>query len=333
MSALNHTTRKAIAALSTLPLLVVLAACSAGGAAEVEEGSAADVKEAGLTVNTSPTQDRIKTTESAEAIALLPEEIAADGKLKVAVSAYVPPLSFYADDETTPIGNETDIAYLVATALGLELELEVKAWADWPLAIQSGDAEATISNVTVTEERKELFDFATYRNDELGWLVRADSEIQSITKAADIAGLTVAVGSGTNQEKILLAWDEENQAAGLEAAQIEYFENDGDTILALQSGRIDTSFGPNATAGFKVAVSPQDFKVVGTLNGGWPDTAQIAVTTLKGNGLADAVAVALNHTIEDGTYAQVLERWGLTAEAIEQSDVNPAGLPKPEETE
>jgi polar amino acid transport system substrate-binding protein len=141
------------------------------------------------------------------------------------------------------------------------------------------------------------------------------------------------VGSGTNQEKILLAWDETNQKAGLEAVQIEYFENDGDTTLALQSGRIDVTFGPNATAAFKVAVAPQDFKVVGTLNGGWPETARIAVTSKKGNGLVDAVAVALNHAIEDGSYAKVLERWGLTSEAVTVSEVNPAGLPKPEETE
>ena len=56
--------------------------------------------------------------------------------------------------------------------------------------------------------------------------------------------------------------------------------------------------------------------------------AQIAVATLKGSGLAEAVTAALNHTFEDGTYQQVLERWGLQAEAIEKSETNPPGLPK-----
>lgn len=324
----TRTTRsRLLAALVLTPLLVGLAACSQGE--EEGEGDLQQAAEAaGLEVNTSADQDRIRTTESAEATALLPDEFKDKDTLKVAVSAYVAPLAFLADDEKTPIGNETDIAQLVADALGKDLELEVKAWADWPLAVQSGDVDAVISNVTVTEERKELYDFASYRNDELGWLVAADSDITSITEPKDIAGLTVAVGSGTNQEKILLAWDEQNQADGLDAAKIEYFENDGDTILALQSGRIDTSFGPNATAAYKAAVSPEEFKVVGTLNGGWPATAQIAVTTLKGNGLAEAVTAALNHAFDDGSYAEVLERWGLTAEAIEKSETNPPGLPK-----
>lgn len=314
-----------VAALAAMPLLA-LTACATNAAPADDLALAAAA--AGLEVNTTPDQDRIHTTESAEAIALLPAELAAKDKLRVSVSAYVAPLAFLADDEQTPIGNETDIAQLVADALGKELELEVKAWADWPLALQSGDVDAVISNVTVTEERKELYDFSSYRNDELGWLVKADGELTSITEAKDIVGLTVAVGSGTNQEKILLAWDEENQAAGLEPIKVEYFENDGDTILALQSGRIDTSFGPNATAAYKAAVSPQDFKVVGTLNGGWPATAQIAVATLKGSGLAEAVTVALNHAFDDGSYLKVLERWGLEAEAIDKSETNPPGLPK-----
>ena len=54
----------------------------------------------------------------------------------------------------------------------------------------------------------------------------------------------------------------------------------------------------------------------------------LILATLKGSGLAEAVTAALNHTFEDGTYEQVLERWGLQAEAIEKSETNPPGLPK-----
>lgn len=320
---------RAAAALLVLPLVAALAACSSSNAEEPGGNQLeADAKAAGLTVNLTPDQDRITTTESAEAVALLPEAYADVDTLTIAVSAYVAPLSFLADDDATPIGNETDIAHLIGDALGKEVQLEVKAWADWPLALQSGDVDATIANVTVTEERKELFDFSSYRVDQLGWLVQADSEIAEIDEAADVAGLTVAVGSGTNQEKILLAWDEANQAEGLEPVNIEYFENDGDTTLALQSGRIDATFGPNATSAYKAAVAPQDFKVVGIVNGGWPDTAQIAAATLKGNDLAPAITAAINHAIEDGSYDKVLERWGLTDEAVTESETNPAGLPK-----
>ena len=35
--------------------------------------------------------------------------------------------------------------------------------------------------------------------------------------------------------------------------------------------------------------------------------------------------------VEDGSYQQVLDRWGLESEAVERSETNPPGLPKTEE--
>ncbi|MGY1592167.1 ABC transporter substrate-binding protein [Geodermatophilus sp. SYSU D00708] len=305
--------------------LLALGACSSS--AEIEEQARADEggERTALSVDTGPEQDRIHTTPSEEAIALLPEGAFPDGVLRVSVTQGAVPLAFFADDNSTVIGSETDIATLVADALDLDLELVVNDWSNWPLATRSGEVDATISNVTVTEERKQLFDFSSYRVDQLGWLVRADSDLQ-VDEAADIAGVTVGVGSGTNQEQILLAWDQQNRDAGLEPVTIDYYESYNDAVLALQSGRLDSYFGPNAIAAYSAAVSPDDVAVAGTVNGGWPDTANIAVATAKGNGLAEAFTAALNSAIEDGTYQQVLDRWGLGAEAIERSETNPPGL-------
>ncbi|WP_125099425.1 ABC transporter substrate-binding protein [Leucobacter chromiireducens] len=251
------------------------------------------------------------------------------GKLTVAHSAYEPPLGFLAeDDNRTLLGIEPDIAQLVADGLGLEYAPENVAWADWPLGVESGKYDVVVSNVTVTEERKDLFDFATHRNDVLAFSVQADSEIDSISEAKDVAGLKVVVGSGTNQEKILLDWFAQNEQNGLPAGEPVYFDDNAAAQLALASGRVDALFGPNPTAAFAAAVSGES-KVVGTLNGGFPENAQIGVTTAKGNGLIDPVAIVLNAIIEDGTYATALERWDLSDEAVAESLVNPPGLPRP----
>jgi polar amino acid transport system substrate-binding protein len=318
-----RTRRAPLVAVLAAVSALALGACSSSG--EIESAAAAEEGGTALAVDTSPDQDRVRTEPSAEAIALLPPGLVDDGKLTVAVGAFTAPLSFLADDNQTVIGNEADIAQLVADALDLDLDLVTTDWSNWPLATQSGSVDVTIANVTVTEERKQLFDFSSYRVDNLGFLAQAGSGLV-VDEPADVAGLTVAVGSGTNQEKILLAWDEQNRAAGLEPVQVEYFENDGDTTLALQSGRLDLTFGPNATAAYKAATKPDDFEVVGTVNGGWPDTAQIAVATARGNGLAPAVTAALNSAIDDGSYVEVLERWGLTSESVERSETNPPGL-------
>ncbi|CCH87590.1 Amino acid-binding transporter [Modestobacter italicus] len=312
------------------PLVAVLAAVSAlalgacTSSTEIES-AAADEPAGALVVDTGPDQDRVHTELNQDAVDLLPAGAFPDGTLRVSVTQGAVPLAFYADDNSTVIGSETDIATLVADALGLDLELVVNDWSNWPLATQSGEVDATISNVTVTEERKQLFDFSSYRVDQLGWLVQAGSDLE-IDEAADIAGLTVGVSSGTNQEQILLAWDRENTDAGLEPVTIDYYESYNDAVLALQSGRLDTYVGPNATAAYSAATSPDDVAVAGTVNGGWPDTANIAVATAKGNGLAEAFTAAINGAIADGSYAEVLDRWGLGAEAVDQSLTNPPGL-------
>jgi len=108
----------------------------------------------------------------------------------------------------------------------------------------------------------------------------------------------------------------------------QYIDDAAAQDLAIQSGRADATFGPNASAAYKAATNGQT-KLVGIVNGGWPLTANIAVGTKKDNGLAAAYAEALNGVIANGKYAQVLARWGLSAEKVDKSLVNPPGLPKP----
>ncbi|PLM41185.1 ABC transporter substrate-binding protein, partial [Klebsiella michiganensis] len=156
-----------------------------------------------------------------------------------------PPLTVFSDDNKTLLGSEVDIARLVADSLGLELNVVPTSWEDWPLGVASGKYDAAVSNITVTKERKEKFDFATYRKDSLGFYVKSTSPLSKIEKAEDIAGLRIIVGSGTNQEAILLAWSAENLKKGLKPFTPVYTKDDAAQTLALQSGRADAFFGPN----------------------------------------------------------------------------------------
>jgi len=279
--------------------------------------------------NLTADQDRVRLDAVPEAVASLEAsgfEPVEEGRLTVVTSPFAAPLALYADDDTTLIGNEVDLAQLIADGLGLELNIQPAAWADWPLGIQSGKYDLILSNVTVTDERKELYDFASYRQDLLGFYVKSDSDIDEITEAEDVAGLRVIVGSGTNQEKILQAWDAENIAAGLDPVEYLYFDDTASGALALKSGRADANFGPNATAAYAAAVDGES-RLVGTVNGGWPLTADIAAATAKDNGLIDSVGIVLAAAIEGGEYAEVLERWGLGSESIDATEINPPGLP------
>jgi polar amino acid transport system substrate-binding protein len=284
-----------------------------------------------LDVDLSPEQKgRVRAEKVPEAIAAISKDFkfANDGALTIATTPFELPLDSYASDTKTPIGNEPDIAQLIADSLGVKLELVPVAWPDWPLGLASGKFDAVISNVTVTEARKEKFDFSTYRVDALGFYVKADNtKIKSISEPEDVAGLKVIVSSGTNQEQILLSWAKKNKEAGLAATEIQYYDDTAVRRLAIESGRADADLEPNATEAFYAARDAKT-KLVGIVNGGWPLTANIAVATKKGSGLADAITAALNAQIKNGNYAKVLAHWGLTAEHVDQSRTNPPGLPK-----
>ena len=131
-----------------------------------------------------------------------------------------------------------------------------------------------------------------------------------------MAGKRIIVGSGTNQEAILVRWDEENKKNGLKPVEFQYYDDDSASTLALQSGRADLTFGPNAGAAYKAAKDGKT-KEVGTLERRLAAEGRIAFTTQKGNGLAVAAQAALNTLIKDGSYGKILDRWGLSSEASE----------------
>ncbi len=312
--------------VNTTRITLLALAVSLGQLAVADPGPA-DVKV--VKFDLSAERERIRAPRNEAAIAQIPAgfRFAQPGKFTVAVSgASNPPLALLASDDKTTIGSEADTAQLIADSLGLQLNVVQSSWEDWPLGVSSGKYDVVISNVTVTEARKKRFDFATYRQDVLGFYVKSTSPIQAINAAPDIAGLKIIVGSGTNQEKVLLAWNQANEKAGLKPALLQYYDDNASAQLAVQSGRSDATFGPNATAAYAAALTGGTRRV-GVVNGGWPLQADIAVTTRKDNGLITPVHTALQGVIEGGQYTQVLQRWGLDVERIARSQINPPGLP------
>ncbi|MGW4650082.1 ABC transporter substrate-binding protein [Kitasatospora sp. NPDC004289] len=315
--------RRSLLALPALALL--LAACGGPAPAAESKGNTAPD---GTKVNLTADQKRVSTAKVDAIAALVPEEIRKRGTLKVVDSlGTVPPLDFYADDNKTIIGVEPDVAFLIGDVLGLKVELNPVSWENIFVGLDSGKYDVGLSNITVTEARKEKYDFATYRLDILGFEAKKGSGWK-VSGPKDVAGRTISVASGTNQEKLLVAWNEENVKNGLKPVDIKYFQNSSDYYLALGSGRIDAHLGPNPVAAFHAAQTGET-EIVGTYSGaGAQVLGKIGATTKKDNGLVKALHEALDTVIKNGTYGQVLKRWGLENEAVQSSELNPPGLPR-----
>ncbi|MFI5892493.1 ABC transporter substrate-binding protein [Actinoplanes sp. NPDC051513] len=314
-------------ALFAVVLAASLTACAAPD--ETPKAAQAAVQAGTVKINNGPDQNRIVPAKVDSVAALVPEKIRSTGKLTIGVGAAgagFPPLAFTATDNKTLIGSEPDIAVAVAGVLGLEPELENTSWESLFIGLDSGKYDVGASNITVTELRKQKYDFATYRKDDLAFEAKKGAGWK-VTEPKDVAGKKVAVGSGTNQEKILVEWSKQDVAAGLPAVDIKYYQTNQATYLALGSGQIDAYLGPNPTAAYHVAVAGET-EIIGTYSGaGAGLQGKIALTTQKDNGLVQAYKAALDELKKSGDYAKILERWNLASEAVDAPEVNPPGLP------
>lgn len=271
-------------------------------------------------VNLDPQQERINSEINPEVAALVPEEIAEDGALAIGHGkTSSPPLAVTASDNRTMLGVEIDLARNIAQTMGLEPELVPISWDAWPMRLATEDVEIMHSNIGITEERMERFDFATTRAGYLAIDRPTGSDVE-VHDYEDISSLRIGLVPGTNQERIMNLWNEQLLAEGQEPAEIYYYSRDTDYILSLLAGHLDVSVSPYPSARFRENTR-SDLEVAGRINAGWPDDSLVGSVTQRGNGLAPALAAAVNSMIADGTYQEILETWGISDEAIDLSEV------------
>ena len=324
--------RVAVSAIAA-SLLAVVAACGGGAAAAGGASGGETTVQVGALSNGAATETPITVPVVDEIRATLPQAIRDKGTLDVGsgnLPAGSPPLGYVGTDQQTLVGSEPDLARLVAGVFGLKPDIHNSTWENMFVGIDSGRVDVGFSNITDTEERKKKYDFAGYRQDNLGFLTLASNPWTFTGDYHQLAGLRTSVSKGTNQEKILLEWQTKLQAEGKDVT-IQYYPDFNAAQLALSSGQIDAYLGPNPQAVYAARQSqgtPAPAKVAGTYSGaGESLQGLIAATVKKDSGLAQPTADAINYLIKNGQYAAWLKAWGLDGEAVATSEVNPPGLP------
>ncbi|MGY4923072.1 ABC transporter substrate-binding protein [Streptomyces sp. 900105755] len=334
-----HFTRRSLirgisAATVAASLATGLAACG-GDSDAATTTSAAKTGEVviGQVSNGAATQTTIKVSEVKSISSELPDSVRKSGKLVIgegALPAGFPPLAFVGSDQKTLTGSEPDLGRLVAAVLGLKPEIQNATWENMFVGIDSGKVDVAFSNVTDTEERKKKYEFASYRQDNLAFTVPKKSTWNFDGNYENLAGKTVSVSAGTNQEKILLEWEKKLESEGKKLT-VKYFQDSNSVYLALSSGKIDAYLGPNPGIAYhnkQTANTPNATRTAGTYSGaGASLQGLIAATAKKDSGLAKPLADAIDYLIKNGQYAEWLKAYNLSNEAVAKSEVNPPGLP------
>jgi putative glutamine transport system substrate-binding protein len=96
-------------------------------------------------------------------------------------------------------GMEIDIANKIGEVLGVDVEFTTVTAATRGELLDSGDIDCVLATFTITDERKQSWDFTTpYYTDHVTVLVEDSSGIKSL---ADLVGKTIGVSSGSTSAK------------------------------------------------------------------------------------------------------------------------------------
>lgn len=144
------------------------------------------------------------------------------GVLRVGVKNAV--IGFGFQDELTGeySGMEISLAEKIAESLGVDVEFTTVTAATRTELLDSGDIDCVLATFTITDERKESWDFSTpYYTDYVTVLVQNDSGIAGL---ADLKDKKVGVSSGSTSAKSLVAAMIENGVIGGDGFDAETFD-------------------------------------------------------------------------------------------------------------
>ena len=231
------------------------------------------------------------------------------GVLKVGCKADVPKFSLQNTKTEEYEGFEDDLAYEIAGEIfgctadeAKEKELvefqSVTAKTRGPL-LENGEIDLVIATFTITDERKETYNFSTpYFTDAVGLLVNKESGIESIE---DLDGKIIGVAQSSTTKDSFEAYVKEK---GIDVKP-EFQEFDGYPALAqaLATNQIDCFSVDRAILSGYV----NDSNMI--LDDRFAEQEYGVASAKENTGLAELVDTKVSSMLDDGTIDKMIEEW------------------------
>lgn len=207
--------------------------------------------------DTTKAADTSEKTEDKEKIEISDVKLMNDGVLTVGVEIGYPPFEDFAEDGTTPIGYDIDIATAVAEKLGLEVNFINTAW-DGIFAGIDVNYDCVCSAVTINAERQETMLFSTpYINNYQAVVVPTGSDLK-ISSFQDLDGMTIAVQKETTSDQLMSDY----KSTGSINVEIVANEKVTSCFTQLTNGEIDAVVVDSTVADGYVADSPDKYTII-----------------------------------------------------------------------
>ncbi|MGR6967393.1 ABC transporter substrate-binding protein [Geodermatophilus sp. URMC 61] len=302
--------RTAVAAVAVAGSALALTGCGGTASESGTDGGSA----AGATSTPLP------SVSTDQALAdRVPASIAEDGVIAVGSDTTYAPNEFIAEDGSTIVGFDVDLFTLVAQKLGLEAQFESAPFDSIIAGVGSQKYEVGVSSFTINPERLGQATMVSYFDAGTQWATKAGNP-QGVDPD-DACGLRIAVQKATVQVEDITARSEQCEAEGKPAITIDQYEGQDEATAAVVSGKDDAGLADSPVMAYAVQQTNGQLELLGDVYDAAPYGYVVAKDQTE---FAQALADALGALMSDGTYQQVLEKWGLEGGAIDTPSVNPA---------
>lgn len=295
--------RKAVARLGVPALtIILLAGC---GSSSKSSSTATSTSSSGGT--------------NAAIAAQVPAPIKAKGTLTVATEAQYAPNEFIAPDGHTVIGMDADLMHALGSLMGLNVTMVNSNFETIIPGLAAGRYDMGASSFTDTKEREKTVDFVDYFRAGISFyaLSTANPGVKTI---ADLCGKTVAVEKGTVELEEATKQSATCKKEGKQAVNVLSFPGQNPVNLAIASGRAELGMADSPVVAYQIKQGAGRFKLVGESY----NFAPYGLAIPKTSGMTKPVYAALKELFANGTYIQILKKWGVESGAITEPKINGA---------
>ncbi|MFD5224395.1 ABC transporter substrate-binding protein/permease [Microbacterium sp. NPDC058342] len=197
------------------------------------------------------------------------------------------------------VGIDMDLLRAIASNQGFEVDIKPLGFDAALAAVTAGQADGVIAGMSITDERKKVFDFSDpYYQSGVQMAVAKDSDI---TSYEDLEGKTVAVKTGT------VGYDFAEQLGEEIGFTVNAFQDSADMYNDVATGNSAATFEDAPVLQFGIASGNVPLKIVTDPEPG----ADYGFAVLKGQNaeLLQMFNDGLKNAKESGAYQQIVDRY------------------------
>ncbi|MEB8388680.1 amino acid ABC transporter substrate-binding protein [Rhodobacteraceae bacterium KMM 6894] len=218
--------------------------------------------------------------------------------LNVGMSGGYFPFTFVKLDKLQ--GFEVDFINAIAAETGDDVNFVTMSFSGLVGALETGRIDTIANQITITPEREEKFAFSQpYVFDGAQVVVKKGNE-GTITSVEDLSGKTVAVNLGSNFEQLL------NELPNAGEIKVQTYESNIAQDTAL--GRVDAFVMDRVSSAQLIAESPLPLAFAGKPFSEIRNALPFR-NDEKGTALRDRTDAAITTLKENGTLAEISEKW------------------------